>query len=440
MRIVITGATGFIGKALCRSLHKDYELIALSRNPDKAAESLSGMAETVRWDAKNLDSFQQALDGALAVINLAGENIGSGLWTKSKKAAILQSRLNAAEAIVKAAEKVQKKPALVIHTSATGFYGNNEDRILSEDSSPGSGFLADVCQQTELTIQKVETPGTRLAIVRLGVVLGHDGGIISRLLPPFRFYLGSRIAAKNQWLSWIHIEDIVGAIRFIVERTDLKGVFNLTSPNPVPTKDFYTSLGKAMNRPVIFSVPVFMLKLLPGDMANEMFLASQRAIPQKLLHAGYEFKYPDLVPALQDIIKKSKNSKEQLNMNLSDYFENAQGTGILATANSEGQVDVAIYSRPHVTDEDKVAFIMRPRFTHDNLQSNPHAAYMFIEEGPGYKGKRLYLTKLREETDPELIDSLRRKDRKHYTKSEEKSFLVYFHIDRIRPLVGDKDR
>lgn len=127
-------------------------------------------------------------------------------------------------------------------------------------------------------------------------------------------------------------------------------------------------------------------------------------------------------------------------MNLSDYFENTQGTGILATSNSAGQVDIAIYSRPHVTDEDTVAFIMRPRLTHDNLQSNPHAAYMFIEEGPGYKGKRLYLTKLREETDPELIDSLRRKDRKHYAKSEEKSFLVYFHVDRIRPLVGDKDR
>jgi hypothetical protein len=124
-------------------------------------------------------------------------------------------------------------------------------------------------------------------------------------------------------------------------------------------------------------------------------------------------------------------------MNLSDYFETAQGIGILATANSEGQVDVAIYSRPHVTDEDTVAFIMRPRLSHENLQSNPHAAYMFIEKGPGYKGKRLYLTKLREETDPALIDSLRRKDGKHKAKSDEKSFLVYFHIDKIRPLVGD---
>jgi len=306
MRIVITGATGFIGKALCRALHKDYELVALTRNPDKAAESLSGMAETVRWNPKNPDSVLQTLDGASAVINLAGENIGSGLWTKSKKAAILQSRLNAADAIVKAAEKVQKKPALTIHASAIGFYGNNEDRILSEDSSPGSGFLAEVCQQTERTIRQVETPGTRLAIVRLGVVLGPAGGLISRLLPTFRFYLGSRIAAANQWLPWIHIDDVVGAIRFIVENTDIKGIFNLTSPNPVPAADFYTALGKAMNRPVIFSVPVFMLKLLPGDMATEMFLASQRAIPQNLLHAGYEFKYPDLDPALQDIIKKSK--------------------------------------------------------------------------------------------------------------------------------------
>jgi hypothetical protein len=126
-------------------------------------------------------------------------------------------------------------------------------------------------------------------------------------------------------------------------------------------------------------------------------------------------------------------------MNISDYFETAQGTGILATSNSEGQVDVAIYSRPHVTDENTVAFIMRSRLSHENLQSNPYAAYMFIEKGQGYKGKRLYLTKLREETDPALIDSFRRKERKADSKSDEKSFLVYFQIDRIRPLVGDND-
>lgn len=127
-------------------------------------------------------------------------------------------------------------------------------------------------------------------------------------------------------------------------------------------------------------------------------------------------------------------------MNLSDYFETTQGTGILATSNSTGQVDIAIYSRPHVTDEDTVAFIMRPRLTHENLQSNPHAAYMFIEKTEGYNGRRLYLNKLREETDPALIDSLRRKERKADSKTDEKSFLVYFHVDRIRPLVGDKDR
>ena len=253
-------------------------------------------------------SFQTRMDTAQR--SLAGENIGSGLWTKSRKTKILQSRLNAAEAIVKAVEKVQKKPGLVIHTSATGFYGNNEDRILSEDSSPGSGFLAEVCQQTEHTVRQLETPGTRLATIRLGVVLGRGGGIITRLLPTFRLYLGSRIATENQWLSWIHIDDVVKTICFIIENNNLQGSFNLTSPNPVPAAVFYTSLGKAMNRPVIFSVPVFMLKLLPGDMANETFLASQRAIPQKLLHTGYEFKYPELDLALQDIIKRTKNEKE----------------------------------------------------------------------------------------------------------------------------------
>jgi uncharacterized protein (TIGR01777 family) len=310
MRIVITGATGFIGNALCRALHKDYELIALSRDPDKAAKSIPGPAEIFQWDAKSPDSLQQALDGALAVINLAGENIGSGLWTKSKKAAILQSRLNVADAIVKAVEHTQKKPALIVHASAVGFYGNTDDRILSEDSSPGSGFLAEVCQKTEHTIQQVASQGVRLATLRLGVVLGPGGGLISRLLLPFRLYLGCRIATKNQWLAWIQIDDVAAAIRFIIERSDLKGVFNLTSPNPVPAKDFYTSLGKVMHRPVLFSIPAFALKLLPGDMATELFLASQRAIPQNLLHAGYEFRYLDVESALEDIIKKPNNSNE----------------------------------------------------------------------------------------------------------------------------------
>jgi uncharacterized protein (TIGR01777 family) len=310
MRIVITGATGFIGKALCRTLHKDYELVALSRNPDKAAKSIPGLAEIVQWDAKSPDILQQALDGALAVINLAGENIGSGLWTKSRKTAILQSRLKAAGAIVKAVEHSQKKPSLIVHASAVGFYGNTEDRILSEGSSPGSGFLAEVCQKTEHTIQQVENLGVQLATLRLGVVLGPGGGLISRLLLPFRLYLGCRIATANQWLSWIQIDDVAAAIRFIIERSDLKGVFNLTSPNPVPAKDFYTSLGKVMHRPVLFTVPAFALKSLLRDMATELFLASQRAIPQNLLHAGYEFRYPDVESALHDIIKKPKNSKE----------------------------------------------------------------------------------------------------------------------------------
>ena len=310
MRIVITGASGFIGKALCRALHRDYELVALSRSPDKAAKSLSGLVAAAKWDAKTPDSFRQALYDTQVVINLAGENIASGLWTKSKKAAILQSRLNAAKAIIAAIEDVQKRPALVIHASAVGYYGSADDQILSEDSSPGSGFLADVCKEAEHTIQLVETLGVRLVTLRLGVVLGHEGGLIRRLLLPFRFFLGCRIATASQWLSWIHVDDVAGAIRFIAEHADLNGVFNLTSPNPVLAKDFYTSLGKAMHRPVLFSVPAFALKLLLGEMATELFLASQRAIPQKLLDAGYEFKYPDVESAMQDIIKKSKSSQE----------------------------------------------------------------------------------------------------------------------------------
>ncbi|MHC4362697.1 MAG: TIGR01777 family oxidoreductase [Planctomycetota bacterium] len=305
MRVVITGATGFIGGTLCRTLHKDYEIIALSRNTEKAGQSLGAIAKVVPWNAKTLDGWEETLDGASAVVNLAGENIASGRWTKSKKNRILRSRLDASEAIVKAIRQTEHKPNLVIQASAVGYYGTRGDQILYEDSPGGTGFLADVCKHWEQTIQPLANSPTRLAIIRLGPVLGAEGGMMQKLLPAFRLFLGGHPGSGKQWLPWIHIDDVTGAIRFLIENPALRGVFNLTSPHPAQAKHFYRLLGKLMRRPALLPLPARLLKVLMGRMARELLLSSQRVLPRRLLQTAYKFKYADAQSAIESIVKKS---------------------------------------------------------------------------------------------------------------------------------------
>ncbi|MHC4529307.1 MAG: TIGR01777 family oxidoreductase, partial [Planctomycetota bacterium] len=242
MRVIITGATGFIGTALCRELHKDHELIALSRNADKAKQALGSMATVTQWNAKTLDGWEETVNSASVVINLSGENIASGRWTKSKKTKILRSRLDATKAIVEAIKQADNKPQLLVQPSAIGYYGDRGDEILDENYPTGTGFLADVCRQWERTIQPLENSGIRLITIRLGPVLGTEGGMIPKVLPAFRFFLGGHPGSGKQWLSWVHIDDVITAIRFLIENTDSQGVFNLTSPNPILAKNFYDLL------------------------------------------------------------------------------------------------------------------------------------------------------------------------------------------------------
>ncbi|HUW20516.1 MAG TPA: TIGR01777 family oxidoreductase [Sedimentisphaerales bacterium] len=307
MRVVITGATGFIGSALCRELHKQYEVVALSRDPTKAQQSIGPLTTIVQWDAKTLDAWEKTVDGALAVINLAGENIASGRWNHATKNRILHSRLNAAEAIVKAVKHVEHKPGIVIQASATGYYGSRGDQILDESSSGGTGFLADVCKQWEQAIRPLEDLPVRLLIIRLGPVLGAEGGMIPKLLPAFRFFLGGHPGHGSQYLSWIHIDDVTAAVRFLLETAASQGLFNLTAPTPVPAKDFYNLLAKTLHRPAVFPLPASMLKLLMGQMADELLLSSQRVMPAKLLLAGYKFRYVDPKSAIESIIGKHDN-------------------------------------------------------------------------------------------------------------------------------------
>ena len=279
--------------------------MALSRNPKRGSESLPDQVKIVNWDARTAEGWTDFADGAYAIINLAGENIGSGRWTERKKRRILESRLNAGGAVVEAVEKAGDKPKVVIQASGIGYYGNSGDEILEEMSLPGWGFLSDVAGKWEPSTKGVQSAGVRHVIIRTGVVLGADGGFLSRVILPFRLFVGGRLGSGHQWIPWIHIDDEVGAIVFLMEEEKSQGVFNLTAPNPLTSKDFFSLLGKVLRRPSWLPVPGFALRLLLGEMAKELILSGQRAMPKRLLDSGYEFLYPHAESALGQILTES---------------------------------------------------------------------------------------------------------------------------------------
>lgn len=302
-RVIISGAAGFIGRALCAALHDDYEIVALSRDAQRAAGTVGRYAKPVEWDAWTAGAWARQVEGAYAIINLAGENLASGRWTQPKRDSIMQSRTFGASAVVDAVSGAKTKPAVVLQASAIGFYGSRGDALLDEGTRVGSGFLADVCRRTEQMGARVERSGVRFVALRSGLVLGRDGGVLPRLMTPYRFYLGGRLGDGRQWLSWISLADEIRAIRFLMESSDLKGPFNLTAPNPVTMTEFSRTLAQILQKPAWTVVPAFVLRLVLGQMAKETLLASQKVAPNRLLAAGFKFKYPQLHAALEAIIR-----------------------------------------------------------------------------------------------------------------------------------------
>ena len=301
MKVVITGATGFIGRALCKELCKDYEVIALSRDASRAAKSLGGRTKIIEWDGRTTGSWFQQTEGAFAIINLAGENVASGRWNEARKSRILQSRLAAINAVIEIIKQLKNKPKVVIQASAIGWYGPRSDESLDEESTPGKGFLANVCRDVEGRTEEIESLGVRCTIIRTGVVLGRDGGAFAKLVKPFRFFLGGHLGSGRQWFSWIHLEDEVTAIKFLMENEHLRGAFNLTAPEPVTMKQFCRILGKVLHRPSLMKVPAFAARLAFGEMADEMLLSGQKVLPKRLLNTGFNFKYTNVKQALNDI-------------------------------------------------------------------------------------------------------------------------------------------
>jgi uncharacterized protein (TIGR01777 family) len=300
-RIVITGGTGFIGRVLTgRLTAKGYEVVVLTRSPDRVAGSLGEGVIAARWDGKSAEGWAEHADGAYGIVNLAGANIASGKWTPGIKRRILESRLDAGKAVSDAVESAARKPRVVVQASAIGYYGDSGEDIVDESFSSGSGFLADVAGRWEETTSGVGAEVVRHIVIRTAVVLGR-GGFLSKVTPPFKMFVGGPLGGGRQWISWIHIADETGAICFLLEREDLSGAFNLAAPTPERNADFYRALGRVLGRPAWIRTPAFALRLALGEMADELILPSQRVLPRRLVEAGYRFEFPDLGSALSDV-------------------------------------------------------------------------------------------------------------------------------------------
>jgi len=303
MKIILTGGTGFIGQAVLNHLLEyGHHVVLLTRHPNPA-KPLGKTLVIEQWDAATAGSWVKHLEGADAVINLAGESIAAKRWTAEQKNKIISSRINAAQAIINGMKGVNVKPSVLINASAIGFYGNVPEGEVNESSPMGKGFLAETCGQWEQSVKGAEPLGVRTVLLRFGVVLEQGGGALSKILPPFQFFAGGPLGSGKQWFSWIHREDIVGAIFFALGNPSLNGAVNVTAPEAATMGKFCKTLGKVMGRPSWAPVPAFALRLLLGEMAD-MLLEGQRVVPEKLLKAGYIFRYPELEPALRAILKK----------------------------------------------------------------------------------------------------------------------------------------
>ncbi|MHC4790871.1 MAG: TIGR01777 family oxidoreductase [Planctomycetota bacterium] len=307
MKIVVTGATGFIGRALCNELAKEHNIIALTRRPEKASVLFERPVDIIKWNPKDTDGWEKSLDGSDAIVNLAGTNLASGRWYKNFKAEILESRIQASKILIQAIENSKVKPKAVITASAIGFYGNRADEKLNEESRGGFGFLAGLAQKIEDCSREFETLGLRSVVIRTGIVLGSSGGALPKMIMPFKLHLGGYWGSGDQWMSWVSLADEVAAIKFLIENSNLYGAFNLTSPEPVQNRQFFQILAKVLRRPCCLPIPAFVLKIMFGQMADELFLASQRVYPGKLIDAGFEFKYSELKKALESIKFEGKN-------------------------------------------------------------------------------------------------------------------------------------
>jgi uncharacterized protein (TIGR01777 family) len=299
MKIAVSGASGLVGTALLPALRTaGHDVLRLVRG------GTAGEPNSIGWEPDTGFINNIKLNGAKGIIHLAGDNIADGRWTVEKKKRIRDSRVLSTKLLAETAPKLSPLPHVFITASATGYYGDRGEEVLTEESAPGKDFLAEVCQEWEQATQAAKDAGIRVVQLRFGVILTPQGGALAKMLPPFKAGMGGPAGKGEQFLSWISLDDVIGVILHALANEQLSGAVNVVSPEPVRNKDFSHALGQALGRPSAVPIPGFALKLALGEMAEATLLASQRVKPQKLLASGYAFRHPDLASTLQEMLPR----------------------------------------------------------------------------------------------------------------------------------------
>lgn len=299
MKILITGASGLIGKALQKSFSgKGYEMLLASRKEARDDRH-------IRWnmDTGFADDDLPRLEGLDAVVHLAGESISALRWTDEKKKAIRDSRVFGTRTMIEAFARLERKPKVFISGSAIGYYGDGGDKVMTESSPAGDTFLAGVCKEWEAESRRAEDMGIRTVLLRTGIVLSKDGGALATMLTPFKLGVGGVVGSGKQWMSWISLDDVVGIINFALENESMRGAVNLVAPNPVTNEEFTKTLGSVLYRPTFLPLPEFAVNLVFGEMGDALLLDSTKVLPKRLTDAGYEFRFTDLKAALENAVK-----------------------------------------------------------------------------------------------------------------------------------------
>ena len=299
MKILISGSHGLIGSALMKSLKADdHEVFGLVRHaPHDDTE--------VEWYPERGSLALARLEGMDAVIHLAGESIAEGRWMDEKKRRIRESRVKGTILLSEALANLKHPPQTLLCASAIGYYGDRGDEILTEESVPGNDFLAGVCIEWERATESAREKGIRVVNLRFGIILSIEGGALAKMLPPFRMGAGGRIGSGKQWMSWIALDDVVGAVKFALINNAVRGPVNVVAPNPVTNGEFTKALGRMLSRPTIFPIPAFGVRLAFGEMADALLLSSQRVEPVNLKQTGHEFRYSELETALRHVLSKA---------------------------------------------------------------------------------------------------------------------------------------
>jgi len=304
MKILITGSTGLVGTALTQDLQRAGHTVCRLIRPNTSPQTIgNSQGFDVNWNPATGELGGAAV-GADAVVNLAGASIADGRWSPQRKELLRSSRVDTTRALVQALAKMSARPRVLVSASATGYYGNRGDEILSEASQPGTGFLSGIAKEWECEALKAEALGIRVVRARFGVILAKHGGALPQMMRPFQFGVGGKIATGKQWLSWITLDDVVAILRLALENANITGPINVVSPQPVTNADFTEILAAALHRPALFPAPAFALRLLLGEMADALLLSSQRVLPTQLQKLNFQFAHPDLRTALVSILTR----------------------------------------------------------------------------------------------------------------------------------------